>query len=537
MRVVKGPPAEWGACSRTVSHDSTIDALSYWDNTVAAGCASGEIIILDVITGSQTAVLSEHTGRVRSVVFSSDGRSIVSGSDDTTVKLWDVQTGGVVKTFLHGHAAWVLSVSISADHSRIASGSQDNIMCLWDIQTGECLWTIELQGNVNYLSFSPIDPHQIISVSNNTVQQWDANGYQLPPTYIGSNMALSPDHTKFALCYGKAITVQNSDLRVIVAKFHVAESITRHCCFSPDGRLVATAASINICIWDITSTDPHLVKTFFGHDWVTSLVFSSPSSLISGYGDGSIKFWQIGALSTDPVTTDQQSDLPMIMVVSLQARAGIAMSYDQNKVVKTWDISTGFCRSTFQTKTTENIVLDGTDVKLIDGRLIFAWARNREIQIWDTETGELLQKLSASRDQELRISGDGSKIFLLAKGSIQAWSMWTWEPVGEVKLGLGKEPYLDPLCIDSSRVRICFNDSSAQEGWDFGTLGSSPVPFDPSTGRPRLDFIGGPSQWTDGPCWIKDTITGKEVFRLSGRYAEPRDVQWDGQYLVAGYRC
>ena len=54
----------------------------------------------------------------------SDGKLLASGSDDNTVKFWDIQTGGVIKTF-HGHTHWVVSVSISADCTRIVSGSWD----------------------------------------------------------------------------------------------------------------------------------------------------------------------------------------------------------------------------------------------------------------------------------------------------------------------------------------------------------------------------------------------------------------------------
>jgi len=537
-KVIKGSKSGWGTCSRTVSLGATPLALSHWNNAIAAGCRDRNIIILDATTGSKTAVLSGHTDWVRSVAFSSDGRSLVSGGDDETVKLWDMQTGGVVKTF-YGHTSWVMSVSISTNCTRIASGSADRTIYLWDIQTGEPLWTIEQKEETYYIIFSSIDPQHIISVSDNKIWKWDANGHQIPPTYDGIYIAFSPDHTQFALCNEEVVRIQNSDSREIVAEFHVPNSGAGYCCFSPDGRLIAVAAGKTAYVWNITSPGPHLVETLIGHtDNITSLVFSSPSSLISASHNRSIKFWKVSTLSTDPVTVDQLSApfaSPRILSVSLQARAGIAVSSDENGVMKTWDISTGLCKSSFQIPNTEEISLSVRDVKLIDGRLIFVWYENDRIHIWDTEKEELIKKLDTSWCRGLRISEDGSQVFCLHDGSIQAWPMWIWEPVCEVKLELEGILYLDSLSIDSSKVRAQICNSSTQEGWDFGTLGSSPIPFDPSTGRPHLDFIGGASWQTGGPCWIKDTVTGKDIFQLSGKYAEPYDVQWDGQYLVAGY--
>ena len=88
------------------------------------------------------AIFSGHTDWVYCLTFSLDGTLLVSGSYDKTVKLWDVQTGGVINTF-HGHTDEVLSVFISADLTMIASGSEDNKICLWGIQTEECLQIIE----------------------------------------------------------------------------------------------------------------------------------------------------------------------------------------------------------------------------------------------------------------------------------------------------------------------------------------------------------------------------------------------------------
>ena len=535
--MIKGTRAEWGTCSRTVSLGRDIWGLSYWNNTIAVGSGNRDIIILDAITGSQMAALPGHTNEVNCVIFSSDGKSLVSGSDDKTVKLWDVQTGGVTKTF-YGHTKRVWSVSTSADYIRIASGSEDRSIHFWNVQRGECLYTIQQEETVDHIIFSPIDPCYFISASGGKIWQWDINGHQIPPTYNGTHIAFSPDHAQFALCNGKVITVQNSDSRAVIAEFHVTNDDAKCCCFSPDGRLVAAAVGRIAYVWNITSPDPHLIDTFVGHTGkIKSLVFSSPSSLISASNDASIKFWQVGVQSAGPVTADLGFALltpSSIQSVSLQTRAGIAISSDAEGVVKIWDISTGLCKASFQTPATRI----WKDAQLIDGKIIIIWLQDNKIHIWDTNKSELLQAIDEPpfKIKGLRISGDRSKIFCLAEKSIHAWSISTGEPLGEVKLELEQSLYLDPLHMDGSKIWIRLKDLSTQ-GWDFSTSGSPSVPLSiGSTGRPPLDFIGSASWQTDHPSWIKDTATGKEVFQLSGRYAEPNGVQWDGRYLVAGYK-
>ena len=130
------------------------------------------------------------------------------------------------------------------------------------------------------------------------------SGHQIPPTYDGSHLAFSPDHTQFALYHGRGVTVQNSSSRAIIAEFHIANYNTCYCCFSPNGRFIAAAAGSTAYVWDITSPGHHLVETFVGHTSnIMSLVFSSPSSLISASTDQSVKFWKIGVLSANQVAT------------------------------------------------------------------------------------------------------------------------------------------------------------------------------------------------------------------------------------------
>ena len=298
---------------------------------------------------------------------------------------------------------------------------------------------------------------------------------------------------------------------------------------------MAGSVDQTLYIWDITGSDPCLVEIFIGHtNAITSLVFSSSLVSLSSW-DKSIKFWQTGAPQTDPAVADPESK-PLtsasIESVSLQATDGIAISSDSDGVVKIWDVSTGLYKESFQTPAKGKT---WRDAQLIDGSLTLVWIKDQKIQIWETEKGEPCQTLDVQLPDnsiDFSISGDKSKVFLLYDNSIQSRSICTGEVVGEVKLE-GK-PLRDSLVIGGSRVWVYFSDLQIQ-GWDFGFSESTPVLLpDTSPDRPYLCFIGTEYQ-SISPSRIKDTVTGREILQLSGRYAKPRVVRCDSRYLVAGY--
>ena len=529
VKVVKGLPAEWGSCFRTVTLSPRASALACWKDTIAVGFISGNIVTLDGITGIQTAILSGHTYQVTSLAFSPDGTSLVSGSYDKTIKLWDVQTGGVVKTF-QGHTNRVWSISISADHMIIASGSDDKTIHLWDIQTEECCCIIEQQRQVYRVRFSPTDPQHLMYVSDDKVWQWDINGHQIYPTYDGYDIAFSPDGTQFVLCQGENIVVHHTDSGAVVAKFHMANSRARNCCFSPDGKLIAVAVDSTAYVWDTTSSAPHPIETFVGHTMkITSLAFSSPSSLLSSSEDESVKFWQIGTLPTDPVVTDTGSTLSTpakIKSITLQANDGVVLSSYSDGVVRIWDISTGLCKASSETPAKDPHWIDS---QLINSRLTSVWYKDMKIHIWGVGCGEP-QIIDANLDyvRDFRISGDGSKVFCLREYSFQAWSMLTREVVAEVKL-----VYSHPrrtLSVDGSRVWV-HSPVLETQGWNFGIPGSPPVLLPNSA----LLYPSSTKLWNRFDTRLKDAVTGKVVFQLAGKFSGLYDSQWDGQHLVAGY--
>tara|TARA_B110000858_G_scaffold77533_2_gene89892 strand:- start:163 stop:894 length:732 start_codon:yes stop_codon:yes gene_type:complete len=113
------------------------------------------------------------TGWVHSVSFSPDGSRIVSGSVDKTVRVWDSNTGALIRT-LTGHTRPVMSVSFSPDGSRIVSGSSDDTVRVWDSNTGALIRTLTGHtSSVMSVSFSP-DGTKIVSGSQDkTVRVWD----------------------------------------------------------------------------------------------------------------------------------------------------------------------------------------------------------------------------------------------------------------------------------------------------------------------------------------------------------------------------
>jgi WD40 repeat protein len=165
--------------------------------------------------------------------------------------------------------------------------------------------------------------------------------------------------------------VQNSGSGATVAKF-LTDSDFYYCCrFSPNGRLIAVAGGSTAYVWDITGSDPHLSETFIGHtSCITSLTFSSPSSLISASEDNQVRFWQIGASPMDLFARDPDSTSPgsaSVQSVGLQVENGIAITSNSGGVVRTWDISTGLCKASFQSPATGRSF---RDVQMIDGRLV-----------------------------------------------------------------------------------------------------------------------------------------------------------------------
>ena len=89
----------------------------------------------------RTHTLTGHSDGVKSVLICPDGQTLISGGEDGTIKLWQLQTGELIRT-LTGHTYGVKSLAICPDGQTLVSGGGDGTIKLWKLPTAELIRTL-----------------------------------------------------------------------------------------------------------------------------------------------------------------------------------------------------------------------------------------------------------------------------------------------------------------------------------------------------------------------------------------------------------
>jgi len=261
--------------------------------------------------GFPTRALKGHSHFVQDLVISSDGQFALSGSWDSTLRLWDLNTGATTRQFV-GHTKDVLSVAFSADNRQIVSGSRDKTIKLWNT-LGECKYTIDENGHTEWVScvrFSPNTQTPIIVSGgwDKLVKVWNLANCKLKTNLVGhtgyvNTVTVSPDGS---LCAsggkdGSALLWDLNDGKNLYSLD--AGDIIHTLCFSPTRYWLCAGTDSGIKIWDLESKAlvGDLNKTFPDFQpqntrpACISMSWSADgNTLYVGYVDNMIRVWTLG---------------------------------------------------------------------------------------------------------------------------------------------------------------------------------------------------------------------------------------------------
>jgi WD40 repeat protein len=234
--------------------------------------------LIRTFEGYKEGVISD----VNSVAFSPGGKYIVSGGEDCTLKLWEVGSGRLIRTF-EGHESRVYSVAFSPDGKYVVSGSGDKTLKLWEAGSGRLVLFIKHKHSVNSVAFSP-DGKYIVSGSDNdwedeekNLKLWEAGSGRLVCTYT---------YKEFV---GYVDVDENIDFRLEEQSLKSIFSVA----FSPDGkRIISGGEDGTLKLWEAGNLQ-HIL-TFKEHeDYVQSVAFNPDGKyIVSGSHDGTLKLWE-----------------------------------------------------------------------------------------------------------------------------------------------------------------------------------------------------------------------------------------------------
>ncbi|KAJ3186446.1 hypothetical protein HDU85_007265 [Gaertneriomyces sp. JEL0708] len=285
-----------------------------------------------------TRTFHSHNSMVNSVVVSPDGKHLFSGSNDMTIKQWDLSSGALLRAFTGSD--WVRTVVVSPDSKNLFSDGNGNTLTQWDIATGALLRNITAHVDlVRTIAIAPEGKHVFSGSHDQTIKQWDvATGALLRTLSAGPErvrtVAISPDSKQ--LFSGSDTTIKFWDISTGALLRNLTDhtDLVRTVVVSPDGtQLFSGSHDQTIKQWNIATGA--LLHTFIGHTaWVRTVAVSPDGMyLFSGANDTTIKQWDIrtGALLNSFI-----ADTASVETVALSPDGTQLFSGGNDGIIKQW---------------------------------------------------------------------------------------------------------------------------------------------------------------------------------------------------------
>lgn len=418
--------------------DEVMSIAASPNGVIAVGLENGDVELW-ALRGGLLPILSGFTRMVNEIAFAPDGQTVAAGGcaqydaearvcTEGVVRVWRVETGEELQ-ILSGHSLAVDSIAFAPDGQTLISGSDDKTVRVWDTASGELLRTIETGTSLIRLAYSPTAASPIVALAAyEQVALWRADtGAELPalklaPKWWTSSVAFAPDGQSLAAAaYDGTIRLFGLDGSSLG---ELERYRSRRLVYSPDARFLATLGEdASLRLFSLADRS----EVWRSDNFLTAIPAIAPlpdnETVVvaqTSYSPPQIRRLRDGALvGTLGDTYDPAIGSTYSLAVSPDGKTVATGGWP--KFVQLWDVA--------ERRLLHSLEGHEESVRSIafapDGATIASGSEDGTIRLWSVATGELLQTIEEHGSGVYRVafSPDGS---LLASGSadmtIRLWS-------------------------------------------------------------------------------------------------------------------
>lgn len=390
---------------------------------------------------SRSAVLASHTRAVNSISLSPNGKHLLSGSADGTVKVWDLDCGKPVTT-LAVHDGTVNSACYNHNGTCILTASSDGTIKITNVGSAQTVLCMNNRLKASCAVYSPCGKYIACGSEDGSISLWDAESGNLLDEFIGHGKWVGT--VRFSKCGSLLLTASLDGTAMLwdvesvscINVFQGHNGCVNSAEFSNDGKYALSASDdMTIKVWDIGTGE--VVQTLQGHSSVVySAVYSRDEKyILSASFDKTIKLWDAGT-GTLLRTFKGHSLLALSAIFSFDGSYIISSSEDTT--IRLWDYR--FNReeplikgSLVGHELSTEYVIGLTCVKFCNnGKSILTSSNDHTIKLWDAETCTQTMNYTEHSDKVLclAISPDG-KHFASASAD-KTLKLWDFEHTGSL---------------------------------------------------------------------------------------------------------
>jgi WD40 repeat protein/transcriptional regulator with XRE-family HTH domain len=500
---------------------------------------SGDAALAALTTlGTPPKELKGHTDFIWDIDVSPDGRYLATGSLDTTARLWDLNTGELIRVF-SGHTAEITGLAFSPDSQFLVTASVDGTARLWNIASGETEKTFPAPMGNDLVAFSPDGRYITITGFDKDARIWDVATVKLVHTLSGhtkdvTRVTYSPD--------GKYVLTGSNDNTACLwdtATGNPLQTYPGHTdgvsavAFSPDGKYIATGDLHTARLWDVATGQ--IVREISGYqNFVSGIQFSPDGKLLLiGSFDSTSQLYDA---ATGQIIRVFERSTSAIEDVAFSPDGRLAITAGDDKIAKIWNLQS--FPGGMQFNEHKGPIFQASFSP--DGTYIVTTTTSGTSQVWNTKTGEKLVTLTGHSEvvRGSVFSPDGTLV--LTTSVDKTARLWDAASGKELRRFLGHTAIVNQgvFSPDAKHIITTSYDGTARV-WDAQTAETILIYGNQGPGHVnRVAFSpNGKTVVTsgdDGTARIWDPLTGKDIMVFKGHTDIVAGVAFspDGRYLV-----